>query len=175
MGSGGVGARHSGPTFSGELAAGMAATQAAKTAAYLPVAAVEGVHVVSEFVCCQPELGFKAEVGGGGSRILRFCRTGAERPGASALLADLQERLQKGEQRLAEIRSELSDLGKEATAKDVAAALTDFPAMLGALAPFERAELVSLLVERVVLNKTKGRLAISFRASGFKSLLSKLV
>ncbi|MEI7776432.1 MAG: hypothetical protein WCK17_16840, partial [Verrucomicrobiota bacterium] len=99
----------------------------------------------------------------------------AERPNASALLADLQERLQKGEQRLAEIRSELSDLGKEATAKDVAAALTDLPAMLGALAPFERGELVSLLVERVVLNKTKGSLAISFWASGFESLLSKLV
>ena len=99
----------------------------------------------------------------------------AERPDATALLADLQERLQKGEQRLAEIRSELADLGKEATARDVAAALANFPAMLGALAPFERAELVSLLVERVVLNKTKGSLAISFRASGFESLLSKIV
>jgi len=37
---------------------------------------IRRVHVVPNFVCRQPELRFKAEVSGGGFRVLRFCRTG---------------------------------------------------------------------------------------------------
>ena len=97
----------------------------------------------------------------------------AEQPDAATMLADLQDRIQKGERRLVEIRSELAALGKETSPQEVASALKDFSALIGALAPFERAELASLLVERVVFNKAKGSLAISFRSTGFESLLSK--
>lgn len=97
----------------------------------------------------------------------------AEQPDAATMMADLQDRMQKGEQRIAEIRSELSALGKETSPQEVASALKDFSALISALAPFERAELASLLVERVVFNKAKGSLAISFRSTGFESLIFK--
>jgi site-specific DNA recombinase len=92
-------------------------------------------------------------------------------PDASRRLADLQDQLRAGENRLMAIATELAALGDgRIDEADVAAALGQFNETVDALTPAERARLVELLVERVIYDRAKGTVAITFRPTGIKSI-----
>jgi site-specific DNA recombinase len=92
-----------------------------------------------------------------------------------ARLADLQERIQHAEERLATIRSELLDLQHESFDEvAIAQALADFDPVWQTLAPQEQARLVQLLVETVDYDGRHGKVAITFYPTGIATLANEL-
>jgi site-specific DNA recombinase len=92
-------------------------------------------------------------------------------PNAAARLADLQDQIRAGENRLSGIAIEAAALGDgRIDDSDVAAALGRFDETVEALTPVERARMVELLVERVAYNREKGTIAITFRPTGIKAI-----
>jgi len=74
-----------------------------------------------------------------------------------------------------EIDSELATLdGGLIGESEVVAALADFDAVWNCLAPREQARVIALLVERVAYDGNGGRLSITFRSSGIKSLAGEM-
>ena len=94
-----------------------------------------------------------------------------ERTERAAQLADLQERVQRTERRLAEIDSELMSLGREQISEtEVVDALREFDQLWNVLAPREQARLLELLIERVQYDGENGRVSITFHPCGLRSL-----
>ena len=92
-------------------------------------------------------------------------------PNAAARLADLDAQVRAGESRLACIATELAGLAqKEIDSTDVARALRHFTGITQSLTSSERERLVHLLVEKVVFNREKSTVAITFQPSGIKSI-----
>lgn len=74
-----------------------------------------------------------------------------------------------------EIDDELATLdGELVDEAEVAAALTDFNALWDCLAPREQARVIDLLVERVAYDVRAGKIAITFRPAGIKTLAREL-
>jgi site-specific DNA recombinase len=91
-------------------------------------------------------------------------------PGVSRL-ADLQERIRIAERRATEIREQVTALSRELVdEREVARALSVFDPVWDSLTPREQARIVQLLVERVDYDGAKGKVAITFRPSGIKTL-----
>jgi len=90
-------------------------------------------------------------------------------------LADLQDRLRNGERRLTEIREEIAahERGR-LTEHDVEMALAAFDPVWEALTPREQTRIVQLLVERVDYDGSKGKVSITFHASGIKTLATEI-
>jgi site-specific DNA recombinase len=81
---------------------------------------------------------------------------------ALARLADLQERIRAAEQRGAAIRAETTVLSRDLVDQaEVAAVLGQFDLLWEALTPQEQARVVRLLVERVVYDGARGKVAIT--------------
>ena len=102
--------------------------------------------------------------------LLRVANLGAgvER---AAQLADLQERVQRTERRLAEIDSELMSLGREQISQtEVVDALRAFDQLWNVLAPREQARLLELLIEQIQYDGENGRVSITFHPCGLRSL-----
>jgi site-specific DNA recombinase len=92
-------------------------------------------------------------------------------PNTVARLADLQEQIRAGENRLSEIVQELAALGGGDIDKgDVTSAMHSFHAVWEKLSPKEQARMFELLIERIVYDKTKGAIAITLRPDGIKDL-----
>jgi len=92
-------------------------------------------------------------------------------PNTVARLADLQDQIRAGENRLAEIAQELAALGDgEIDKGDVTNAMHSFQAVWDKLSTKEQARLFELLIERIVYDKTKGAIAMTLRADGIKDL-----
>lgn len=92
-------------------------------------------------------------------------------PNTVARLADLQDQIRAGENRLAEIAQELAALGDgEIDNGDVTNAMHSFHAVWDKLSTKEQARLFELLIERIVYDKTKGAIAMTLRADGIKDL-----
>jgi site-specific DNA recombinase len=90
---------------------------------------------------------------------------------AAARLADLQDQVDQGEQRLGEIRAEKAGLEREQIGEgELATALRDFTPVWESLSPREQAWVVHLVVERVAYDREKESVAITFRPSGLKTL-----
>lgn len=89
----------------------------------------------------------------------------------AARLADLQERVQGAERRLAEIRTEADRL-RDQLVDDatVADALGRFDPVWDALSPREKARVLDLLVERVDYNGADGTVSVTFRPTGIRAL-----
>ena len=86
-------------------------------------------------------------------------------------MADLQERIQTTERRVAEIRSELDILDAEAVPQqELKRALEAFDPVWKALNSAEQTRIVRALVERVGYDGRTGKIAVTFRSSGFKDL-----
>jgi site-specific DNA recombinase len=99
-----------------------------------------------------------------------------DEPNAAARLADLQDQIRAGENRLAAIAIELAALGDgRIDDGDVAAALGRFDETVEALTPPEKARLVELLVERVAYDREKGNVAITFRPTGIKAISQEAI
>lgn len=90
---------------------------------------------------------------------------------AVSRLADLQERIRNAERRATEIREQVIALSRELVdEREVARALSVFDPVWDSLTPREQARIVQLLVERVDYDGAKGKVAITFRPSGIKTL-----
>jgi len=90
---------------------------------------------------------------------------------AMARLADLQERIRVGEFRVNKVRDAIGALEKgQVSREEVAQALAAFDPVWESLTPQEQARLVQLLIERVDYDGARGKIAITFHATGIKTL-----
>jgi site-specific DNA recombinase len=89
----------------------------------------------------------------------------------TARIADLHDRVARGEQRLAEVRHRVREIEREQIdAGDVAAAFSDFDNVWNALSSREQAHVISLLVSRVEFDVSDSTVAISFYPTAIKVL-----
>jgi site-specific DNA recombinase len=94
---------------------------------------------------------------------------------AVSRLADLQERIRNAERRATEIREQVIALSRELVdEREVARALSVFDPVWDSLTPREQARVIQLLVERVDYDGAKGKVAITFRPTGIKTLAGDL-
>jgi site-specific DNA recombinase len=93
----------------------------------------------------------------------------------SAHLANLQEQIRAGENRLAEIAVEIAGLGAEVSESNVTEAIGRFSDLVAAMAIEDRVHLLQLLVERVAFDREKGTVTLSFHPSGFEAILEQPV
>ena len=92
-----------------------------------------------------------------------------------ARLAEVQGRIAAGEERLRAIRTELDAAKSGRLHPDEAKlALSAFDPVWGALAPRERVRVVQLLVGQVDYDGGRGKVAVSFRPAGIKTLAGEL-
>ncbi len=90
-------------------------------------------------------------------------------------LADAHDRIRDAERRVTEIDDELATLdGELVDETEAAAALADFNVVWDCLAPREQARVIELLVARVAYDGRAGKIAITFRPTGIKTLASEL-
>ncbi len=92
---------------------------------------------------------------------------------ATRQLADWQDQIQTGENRLAEIERELGALGGEISEEDVRLALSHFTELVEAMTAAERCRMMELLIEKVVFDREKESVALTFRPSGFEAILGE--
>jgi site-specific DNA recombinase len=105
--------------------------------------------------------------------VQRVAMQGAENQ--VARLAELQDRIRAAEQRLTEVREEVAAYERERlTECDVEKALAGFDPVWQALTPREQTRIVQLLVQRVDYDGARGKVAITFQATGIKTLASEL-
>ena len=89
-------------------------------------------------------------------------------------MADLQDQIRLQDGRAAELRSELEALQQNAISDDeVAAALADFDTVWKKLITTEQVRLINAIIERITYDGTTGKVAVSFRATGFKSICNE--
>ena len=95
---------------------------------------------------------------------------------SAARLADIQERIRAAEQKLTEVRNE-AESARTTVLYDgeVRHTLADFDAVWQALSPSEQERLLHLLIERIDFDGSDGTIAITFHASGLKTLATKTV
>jgi len=89
----------------------------------------------------------------------------------TARIADLHERIARGEQHLAQVRNRVGEIERQQIdAGDVAAAFADFDNVWNALSSREQAQVISLLVARIEFDVSDSTIAISFHPSAIKAL-----
>ena len=89
----------------------------------------------------------------------------------TARIADLHDRVARGEQRLSQIRARTGEVRRQQIdAADVAAAFADFDNVWNALSSREQSQVIALLVARVEFDVTDSTIAISFHPSAIKAL-----
>ena len=94
---------------------------------------------------------------------------------AQGRLADLQDRIRKGERRALEVRQEMAALESKQVDKDeLATALSLFDPVWDSLAPREQTRVVQLLVERVAYDGRDSQISVTFRPMGIKTLATEL-
>jgi site-specific DNA recombinase len=86
-------------------------------------------------------------------------------------LADLQEQIRAAESRALELRAELADLAAKAIdERDLQKALRAFDPVWTALNAGEQARLIRAVIDRVGYDGRTGKIAVTFRAGGFKAI-----
>ena len=89
---------------------------------------------------------------------------------------DLQERIDRAEQQLVQLKEEMHALRKRRLDEgDVALALGQFGPVWESLTPREQARLVQRLVEKVEHDGQAGAVAITFHAAGIKALADEIL
>lgn len=109
------------------------------------------------------------------NRLQRDLVKVAAAPGGEGLrtdrLADLQDRIQTTERRVAEVLGELEVMDAEVVPQsELKRALEDFDPVWKALNTAEQTRIVRALVERVGYDGRTGKVAVTFRSAGFKEL-----
>ena len=90
-------------------------------------------------------------------------------------MADIQLRVSEAERRLTSLGEELRELAAgHVEVDDLRAALLSFDPVWDSLEPKERARVIRLLVEAVVLDGASSKLAIAFRPSGIRALAEEV-
>lgn len=86
-------------------------------------------------------------------------------------LADLQEHIRLGEQRLTEIREETIRLRASQIEEDeVAASLREFDPLWTTFSPREKGRILQLVIDHIDYDGAEGTVAITFRPTGIKAL-----
>ncbi|KAA5541487.1 recombinase family protein [Roseiconus nitratireducens] len=86
-------------------------------------------------------------------------------------LAELHERVERSERQLRTVKARLNEIDEgRLDASEIAAAMGNFDRVWTALTIREQAELLQLLIARVEFDQTDCTIAISFHASGIKTL-----
>ncbi len=86
-------------------------------------------------------------------------------------IADVQERIEEAEHKLAKVNRQLLDLEKqELSTQEIEEAFIDFDRIWEALTTREQSQLLALLVSKVEFDQSDCTLAISFHASGIELL-----
>jgi len=98
--------------------------------------------------------------------------TGRQRRGTP--LADREGAIRQLEDRLAAVQGELNALGAQRIdAADLRAALASFDPVWGHLTTPEKARVVQLLIERIDYDGSTGKLALTFRPAGVRTLVAE--
>lgn len=96
-------------------------------------------------------------------------------PNAAKRMADLNDQIRAGENRMAEIAMGIARLEDATISRaEVAAALGGFRELFDRLTSPERARLVALLVEKIAYNGGRGSLSITFHPSGIKTIAEEI-
>ena len=83
----------------------------------------------------------------------------------------MQERIRGAERRATEVQEQLLALSRGVVDEtEVGKAMAKFDPVWDSLTPREQAQLIDLLVERVEYDGATGKVAITFHASGIKTL-----
>jgi site-specific DNA recombinase len=86
-------------------------------------------------------------------------------------LADLQEQIREVENRAAELQAERTDLAAKAIdERELRTALKAFDPVWSALNTGEQSQLIRAVVDRVGYDGRNGKIAVTFRAGGFKAI-----
>ena len=102
-------------------------------------------------------------------------RPGDDNGSLIARLADLQERIGTVEGRVRKIREQIHAIHYHLLHEDEAAqVMSIFDPVWGSLSPREQVRVVQLLVERVDYDGAKGKVSITFRPAGIKTLAEEL-
>ncbi len=92
-----------------------------------------------------------------------------------ARLADLQERIGQVEGRVQKVREQIKSIHAQRLSEEEAAvALSLFDPVWATLTPREQARVVQLLVERVEYDGARGKVAITFHATGIQTLAEEV-
>jgi len=90
-------------------------------------------------------------------------------------MADVNDRLRLGEQRLAQIRTEVERVQAETVGvAEIAEALRAFDPVWEQLSPKEQARVLAFLIERVDYDGADGSVSVTFRPGGFTALGQEL-
>jgi site-specific DNA recombinase len=102
-------------------------------------------------------------------------RPGDDNGSLIARLADLQERIGVVEGRVRKVREQIHTIHHQLLHEDEAAqVMSIFDPVWGSLTPREQVRVVQLLVERVDYDGAKGKVSITFRSAGIKTLAEEL-
>jgi site-specific DNA recombinase len=102
-------------------------------------------------------------------------RPGEDNGAVIGRLAELQERIGTVEVRVRKLREQIHAIHHQLLEEDEAAlAMSIFDPVWGSLTPHEQVRAVQLLVERVDYNGSKGKVSITFRPTGIKTLAREL-
>jgi site-specific DNA recombinase len=97
--------------------------------------------------------------------------TGAAAKSATDRLAELHERAESQEHRLAELRLEIAEAGANGVnANDLDQALRNFDPLWEQMTTWEREKFIRALVEQVSYDGTTGTVTVGFRSAGIKDL-----
>ena len=90
---------------------------------------------------------------------------------AAARAAELHERLREAERRRSELHDATSQAQRQMVTKaEVDTALDAFDPLWDTLSPKEQARILRLLIQRVDYDGESGKVAVTFRANGIKTL-----
>jgi site-specific DNA recombinase len=90
-------------------------------------------------------------------------------------LADLQERIDMSERRLAGVREQVQEVRRQGIDEGEARqALSAFDPVWASLTPLEQARLVGLLVQQVTYDGATGKVAITFHPTSIRALADEL-
>src|ERR1022692_54569 len=86
-------------------------------------------------------------------------------------MADLQEQIRAAERRAGEVRAELDALAAETVdEEDLRTALQSFDPVWQSLNTAEQTRLIRAVIDRIGYDGRTGRIAVTFRAAGFKAI-----
>jgi len=111
------------------------------------------------------------ELGRHHAEIRRLATRGPATSATTARIADLHERVQRGEARLAELQERITNAEEERIGEgELAAAFADFDNVWNTLSPRERAKALKLLIARVDYDAAESSVSVTFHPTGIKAL-----
>jgi len=114
------------------------------------------------------------ELGRHHAEIRRIATRGPITSTTTARIADIHERIQRGEARLTELQEELAKAEEERIGeRELAAAFADFDNAWNALSPRERVKLLKLLISRVEYDAAESSVSMTFHPTGIEALAAE--